>query len=152
MRRSIKLLPSLCVIVALATVLPSCESSQEMDDCMERVAGEYVLAQFPAPSDGSISVKYSKEIDAASKARLFRLGDEWYFEYTLPLFNGDAFRFHHIQQRVIWDRQLGAYYFFRLRDSDLPEGWDTDGVNIAFRDRVVVLTGNQLDFSWTPRD
>ena len=126
----------------------SCESDQALNDRMDRIEGDYLLSIYYEPVRGILSEKYPKELAAIVVARVIPCDGKWYFDYTLPVFYGDKPAFHHIQQRIVWDRQLGRYYFYKLTEKDLPEGWDLEDIGMDFDNRTITLYGNQTRYEW----
>lgn len=132
----------------LLSLLCSCESDQALEDRMDRIEGDYLLSLYYEPVRGMLSEKYPRELASIVVARIIPCDGKWYFDYTLPVYSGGSFTFHHIQQRIIWDRQLGRYYFYELRDTDLPEGWELDDIGMDFDNRTITLYGNQTRYEW----
>ena len=137
--------------VLLALLFPlvlSCESDQVLEDRMEKIEGSYMLSVYYEPVRGMLAEKYPKELTSIAIARVIPCDGMWYFDYTVPVYSGDKVAFHHIQQRVVWDRQLGGYYFYELKETDLPEGWRLEDIGMEFNDRTITLYGNPGEYQW----
>ena len=144
------LFPKILLAVLLAAMFCACESQLVLESRMNDVVGEYRLETIggePALVK-RISQKYEQELAAISIAKLFPHEGDWIFDYTIPIISGEALHFHHIQQRIVWDRQLGGYYFDRLQASDLPSGWDPDKASIKMEGRTVEFSGNDCVAIW----
>ena len=153
MRPTLKL-PGLLIGILLLTVLTACESKQELDTRMDEISGYYQMTGILLGGVNQISSLPMLERDAASSARVYASGNDWIFEYTLPIPNtvsgGNApFSYHRIRQRIIWDRQIGAYFFFRLEKEDLSgTGLEPASVIVSFQNRHIQFTSEPDRLAW----
>ena len=53
-----------------------------------------------------------------------------------------------LRKRLIWDQELGDYFFHRLTEEDLPESFDPTMVRLEIRDRTVHFYYKNISFSW----
>lgn len=143
-------IPRLLFGILLLAALTGCENRLVLEDRMKDVVGEYRLEVFGGDpiTLRPILNQYEQEIAAISIARIFPFEDKWYFDYTLPIISNGTIHFHHIQQQIYWDRQLGAYYFSRLKAADLPDGWDPDEVSVLMDRSAISFSSNHCGFIW----
>ena len=129
-------------LIVAAGMLSSCETRKELESRMDEIVGEYRLAGF-------YSVAYADRLDEipkaerdAATARIFPNGKGWIFEYTLPLVSSDnsGFSYHRVRQPIVWEPQLGEYYFYQLDESDFAGC----GIDPAF----VSLTYNREEITF----
>jgi len=144
----------------LAAMLLSCETRQELQTRMDEISGEYRLTEMLVGiSDWTKNIP-ENERNAATSARIYPAGKDWIFEYTLPIPNktviytwddeGVHFSYHKVRQRIIWDRALGAYFLYRLSDTDLPSVFDPDLVRMEIIGRGIRLTyKSTYTYYWT---
>lgn len=149
------LLRTFTTLTIMACILPvsfSCETQQELDEKMDLICGDYLLKVFPVY--GQSYRDNEQDFDAISTAHIFQYGDKWYFDYTVPLYfkgegrNPGRYVYHHMQQEVVWDRQLGIYCFFRLAQEDLPAGWAVEDVDVRMEGKAVTLITDSGNYSW----
>ena len=148
------------VLLAAAALHLSCESRQEFLDRMDSIVGEYRLAEARYGSSDLVSVIPENERAVATVARIYSQGDEWIFEGILPFPNqifvtplpsgssSTAFSYHMLRKRLIWDQELGDYFFHRFTEEDLPESFDPTMVRLEIRDRTVHFYYKNISFSW----
>lgn len=138
--------------ILLLAALTGCESKQELETRMDEISGNYRLTAIYSGTLNQINTLPVEGRDAITSARIFASGKDWIFEYTLPIMVGSSFISHRIRQHIVWDRQLGAYYFYRLEENDLAgTGIDPSLVRMTLQGNTITfktVTGN-YGWAWT---
>ena len=141
-------------IFLLLTTLSACENKQELDTRMDEISGNYQLSSFLIGGTNQLRSLPLLERDAASSARVYANGKDWIFEYTLPIPNsvsgGNApFSYHRIRQRILWDRQFGEYFFYRLEKEDLSgTGLEPSTVRMSVQNNYIIFSSEPDHLSW----
>ena len=152
--------PRLLLGALLVCSLAACETKQELQTRMDDLAGEYRLVSMSFGSSNQIDLIPREELNVIANARVFGEGREWIFEYTLPIMtriplpDGSSkyiFHYHQVRQPIIWDQQLGGYFFYRLEESDLSGcGLDPSFVTMHIAGRTISFhcSTGRLYCSW----
>ncbi len=148
------------VLLAAAALLLSCESRQEFLDRMDNITGEYRLDQARYGLVDLTGEIPENERAVVTVARIYSQGDEWIFEGILPFPNQvivspppsgsgpTVFSYHMLRKRLIWDQELGDYFFHCFTEEDLPESFDPTMARLEIRDRTVHFYYKNISFSW----
>ncbi len=137
---------------ALAVCLAACESKQELQTRMDDISGEYRLTGLSIGNLNLLDLIPREELEVIAVARIYGEGKEWIFEYTLPTITStersggssrNIFHYHQVRQPIVWDQQLGKYFFYRLEESDLS-GSGIDPASVAMQ-----IKGNSISFNST---
>jgi hypothetical protein len=128
----------------LVCCVSACETKQALERQMDKIVGDYRLEIYPDELD-AWAARNPAKMNAVLTAHLFQDGDEWLFEYVVPLSGGGSGTpsFHQIRQRIFWDRQLGDYFFYPLATSDLPAGMKAESVSTRISTSYIYFSSSE---------